>query len=112
MQNFQLLSNPPGCRQKKRQNYPLSTVGIFLLRKEVILEGGTFFVLSILLSGNGNVVLNLSDFFFHEFLYFIFQSLSFDLVRVESPLALVINGKKASGDLQAGIELSTFAKSD
>jgi len=40
------------------------------------------------------------------------QSLSFDLVRVESPLALVINGKKASGDLQAGIELSTFAKSD
>ena len=43
---------------------------------------------------------------------FIFQSLSFDLVRVESPLALVINGKKASGDLQAGIELSTFAKSD
>jgi len=40
------------------------------------------------------------------------QMVSFDLVRVESPLALVINGKKASADLQAGIELSTFAKSD
>ena len=51
------------------------------------------------------------DLYFSWFI-FIFQSLLFDLVRVESPLALVINGKKASGDLQAGIELSTFAKSD
>jgi hypothetical protein len=35
----------------------------------------------------------------------------FDLIRVESPLVLVINGKKAARDLQAGIELSTFATS-
>ncbi len=42
----------------------------------------------------------------------IFQVVEFDLIRVESPLALIINGKKASADLQAGIELSTFAKSD
>lgn len=40
------------------------------------------------------------------------QVYEFDLVRVESPLVLVINGKKAAADLQAGIELSTFAKSD
>jgi len=40
------------------------------------------------------------------------QKVVFDLVRVESPLGLIINGKKASADLQAGIELSTFAKSD
>jgi tetratricopeptide (TPR) repeat protein len=40
------------------------------------------------------------------------QEIEFDLVRVESPLALIINGKKASADFQAGIELSTFAKSD
>ena len=35
----------------------------------------------------------------------------FDLVRVDSPLVLVINGKKAAQDLQAGVRLSTFAKS-
>ena len=40
------------------------------------------------------------------------QAVAFDLIRVESPLALIINGKKASADFQAGIELSTFAKSD
>ena len=39
-----------------------------------------------------------------------FQSISFDLVRVDSPLILVINGKKASQDFQAGIELATYAK--
>ena len=42
----------------------------------------------------------------------IFQLIAFDVIRVESPLALIINGKKASSDFQAGIELSTFAKSD
>ena len=35
----------------------------------------------------------------------------FGLIRVDSPLVLVINGKKASQDLQAGIQLSTFTKS-
>ncbi len=35
----------------------------------------------------------------------------FDLVRVDSPLVLVINGKKASQELQAGVQLSTFTKS-
>jgi hypothetical protein len=38
--------------------------------------------------------------------------ISFDLIRVDSPLVLVINGKKASGDIQAGVELSTFTKSN
>ena len=42
----------------------------------------------------------------------IFQIISLDVIRVESPRDLVINGKKASGDFVAGIELSTFAKSD
>ena len=40
------------------------------------------------------------------------QAVKFDLIRVESPLALVINGKKAGSDFQAGIQLSTFTKSD
>ena len=46
------------------------------------------------------------------FFVFFFQEIAFDVIRVESPLVLVINGKKASNDFQAGIELSTFAKSD
>lgn len=40
------------------------------------------------------------------------EMISLDVIRVESPRDLVINGKKASGDFVAGIELSTFAKSD
>ena len=44
--------------------------------------------------------------------FLIFQLIAFDVIRVESPLTLIINGKKASSDFQAGIELSTFAKSD
>jgi len=40
------------------------------------------------------------------------QTVKFDLIRVESPLVLVINGKKAGSDFQAGIQLSTFTKSD
>jgi len=36
----------------------------------------------------------------------------FRLVRVESPLVLVINGKKASRDLQAGVQMSTFTKTE
>ena len=36
----------------------------------------------------------------------------FDMVRVESPLVLVINGKKAGRDLQAGVQMSTFTKTD
>merc|ERR1711936_121836 len=40
------------------------------------------------------------------------EMITLDVIRVESPLVLVINGKKASADFQAGIELSTFAKSD
>jgi len=35
----------------------------------------------------------------------------FGLVRVESPLVLVINGKKAGKDLQAGVQMTTFTKS-
>lgn len=40
------------------------------------------------------------------------QVISFDLIRVDSPLVLIINGKKAHSDMQAGIELSTFTKSN
>ena len=43
---------------------------------------------------------------------YILQIVKFDLIRVESPLVLVINGKKAGSDFQAGIQLSTFTKSD
>jgi len=38
------------------------------------------------------------------------KSINFGLIRVESPLNLVINGKKASRDLEAGAEMSTFMK--
>ena len=50
--------------------------------------------------------------YFRYIHHYVFQMISFDVIRVESPLNLVINGKKASADFQAGIELSTFAKSD
>lgn len=40
------------------------------------------------------------------------QAYTFQLVRVESPLVLVINGKKASRELQAGVQMSTFTKTD
>lgn len=40
------------------------------------------------------------------------KDMKFDLVRVESPLVLVINGKKAARDLQAGVQMSTFTKTD
>ena len=61
------------------------------MRKEVILEGGTFFVLSILLSGNGNVVLNLSDFFFTNFyiLYFSPFRLIWSVLKVLLPWLLM-----------------------
>ena len=36
----------------------------------------------------------------------------FSMVRVESPLVLVINGKKAGRELQAGVQMSTFTKTD
>ena len=36
----------------------------------------------------------------------------FNMVRVESPLVLVINAKKAARDLQAGVQMSTFTKTD
>ena len=39
------------------------------------------------------------------------EEFEFGLIRVDSPLVLVINGKKAAQDLQAGIQLSTFTKS-
>ena len=42
----------------------------------------------------------------------LFQVVKFDVIRVESPLVLVINGKKANTEFQAGIQLSTFTKSD
>ena len=37
------------------------------------------------------------------------KSIEFGLIRVESPLVLVINGKKAGRDMVAGIELSTVS---
>jgi len=40
------------------------------------------------------------------------KEIKFDLVRVESPLVLVINGKKAARELQAGVQMSTFTKND
>ncbi|XP_040579800.1 tetratricopeptide repeat protein 5 isoform X2 [Lepeophtheirus salmonis] len=40
------------------------------------------------------------------------KDIKFNLVRVESPLVLVINGKKAPSELQAGIQLSTFTKAN
>ena len=36
----------------------------------------------------------------------------FSLVRVESPLVLVINSRKAGRELQAGVRMSTFTKTD
>ena len=36
----------------------------------------------------------------------------FSLVRVESPLVLVINSRKASRELQAGVQMSTFTITD
>ena len=36
----------------------------------------------------------------------------FSLVRVESPLVLVINSRKAARELQAGVQMSTFTKTD
>ena len=36
-------------------------------------------------------------------------AIEFGLIRVESPLVLVINGKKAGRDMVAGIELSTLS---
>jgi len=35
----------------------------------------------------------------------------FGIIRVESPLVLVINGKKAGKELQAGVQMTTFTKS-
>jgi hypothetical protein len=32
------------------------------------------------------------------------------IIRVESPLVLVINGKKAARELQAGVQITTFTK--
>ena len=37
------------------------------------------------------------------------KPIEFGLIRVESPLVLVINGKKAGRDMVAGIELSTVS---
>jgi hypothetical protein len=42
----------------------------------------------------------------------LLQPISFDLLRVESPLALIINGRKSSPGMQAGVEMATFTKSD
>ena len=39
-------------------------------------------------------------------------SYKFWLVRVESPLVIIINGRKASRELQAGVQMSTFTKTD
>ena len=38
--------------------------------------------------------------------------IKFSLVRVESPLVLVINSRKAARELQAGVQMSTFTKTD
>ena len=40
------------------------------------------------------------------------RSYQFSLVRVESPLVLVINGRKAGRELQAGVQMSTFTITD
>jgi len=40
------------------------------------------------------------------------SSYQFSLVRVESPLVLVINGRKAGRELQAGVQMSTFTITD
>ena len=36
----------------------------------------------------------------------------FNLVRVESPLVLIINSRKAGRDLQAGVQMLTFTKTN
>ena len=36
----------------------------------------------------------------------------FNMVRVESPLVLIINSRKAGRELQAGVQMSTFTKAD
>jgi len=40
------------------------------------------------------------------------RGVKFQMIRVESPLVLVINGKKASRDFQAGVQMSSFTKND
>jgi len=39
------------------------------------------------------------------------NEIKFGIVRVESPLVLVINGKRASRELQAGVQITTYTKS-
>lgn len=34
------------------------------------------------------------------------------MIRVETPLILVVNGKKVGRDLQAGVQMSIFKKFD
>jgi len=36
----------------------------------------------------------------------------FRLIRIETPLVLVVNGKKVNRDLQAGVQMSLFRKFD
>lgn len=40
------------------------------------------------------------------------ETFPFWLVRVESPLVMVVNGRKAGRELQAGVQMSTFTKTD
>jgi hypothetical protein len=43
---------------------------------------------------------------------FVFQEYKFRLIRVETPLVMVVNGKKVNRDLQAGVQMSIFKKFD
>ncbi|XP_065158278.1 tetratricopeptide repeat protein 5-like [Atheta coriaria] len=40
------------------------------------------------------------------------EEYKFRLIRIETPLILVVNGKKANRDLQAGVQMSLFKKFD
>lgn len=42
----------------------------------------------------------------------LFQKYKFRLIRVETPLVMVLNGKKANRNLQAGVHMSIFKKFD
>ena len=60
----------------------------------------------------GDTVAIAEPYFTHLDIEYQAVKYKFNMVRVESPLVLVINGKKAGRELQAGVQMSTFTKTD
>lgn len=46
------------------------------------------------------------------YIFFVLQTYKFRLIRVQVPLIMVVNGKKAKRDLQADVQMSIFKKFD